>query len=131
MVPLCVSAVVIPNPLSDDMNTFEDLLNAVVGFIFWVGLTVAPVMLIVAGFIYVTSGGSPERVNTAKRWMLWTIVGLIIVLVARGLVTVLQSVLEVPDEEETLLIPYFFGAITYFLNKTVKGRDNLKINSQK
>jgi hypothetical protein len=83
----------IRNPLS--VNSFEELLDAFVNFIFWVGITLAPVMLIIAGFLYVTSSGSPEKVATAKRWIIWTLVGLAVVLLAKGLVAVLQSIIGV------------------------------------
>ncbi len=116
IVPLYASAVEIENPLS--VGSFEELLDAFVDFIFWVGITLAPVMLIVAGFIFVTSAGSPERVNTAKKWALYTIIGLAIVLLAKGLVAVLQSVIGVPEEESFLGLS-FFGITEYLSNKKI------------
>lgn len=124
-----VLAVTIPNPLS--VGSFEELLDAVVNFVFWIGITLAPVMLIIAGFIFVTSAGSPERVNTAKKWALYTIIGLAIVLLAKGLVAVLQSIIGVPEEEAFLGLS-FFGIAEYFSNKKCKKVEAIfKINSQK
>lgn len=86
------NGITIENPLNYD--TVEDLLNAVIDFIFWVGITVAPIMLIIAGFMYVTSGGT-GKLETAKNLMKYTFIGLAVLLLARGLVAVLQSIIGV------------------------------------
>ena len=90
-----VLAVEFKNPLAHD--TFEELLDAIIGFIFWVGITLAPVMLIIGGFLYITSGGDPNKVTTAKRWIIWTLIGVAIIILAGGLVAVIKSILGVED----------------------------------
>ena len=82
-----------PNPLK--VGTFEDLLNIFIDFIFTIGITVAPIILIIAGFLYITSAGDPKRVDTAKKMILYAVIGLLVLLLARGLVEVLKSVLGV------------------------------------
>jgi len=84
-------AVDFPNPLN--VTSFEALLEAITNFIFWVGITLAPLMLIIAGFMYVTSAGSPTRVAKANSLMLWTLVGLSALIAAKGLVNVIRSIL--------------------------------------
>ena len=81
------------NPLSTD--SFEDLLGAITQFIFTIALALAPVMLIIAGFMFVTSAGDTNRVGTAKKLAIYTLVGLAIILLASGLIKVLQSILGV------------------------------------
>ncbi|MBI2042117.1 MAG: hypothetical protein HYT20_03845, partial [Candidatus Nealsonbacteria bacterium] len=83
--------ITIPNPLG--VNTFEDLLNKIIGFVFWVGIVLAPIMFIIAGFMYVISGGSPQKVQTAKKIMIYTAIGLAVLLLARGLVVALKSII--------------------------------------
>lgn len=85
------SAITFTNPLG--VNTFEELLEAIINFVFWVGITLAPLMIIIAGFTYVTSGGSPDKVKKAKDLMLWAIIGLVILIAAKGLVQVIRSIL--------------------------------------
>jgi hypothetical protein len=85
--------ITIKNPLNVD--NFPDLIDALINFIFWVGITLAPIMLIIAGLIFVTSSGSPEKVTTAKNFMIWTLVGLAVLLLAKGLVAVIKSILGV------------------------------------
>ena len=86
-------AVEITNPLAYD--TFEKIVGAISRFLFNIGLALAPVMLIIAGFMYVTSAGDPKRVETAKKLVLYTLIGLAIILLASGLIKVLESILGV------------------------------------
>jgi len=79
------------NPLEHD--TFEEILGAVSKFLFQVGMALAPLMLVIAGFMYVTSAGSPTRVQTAQRMALYTVIGLAIILLASGLIAVLKSII--------------------------------------
>jgi hypothetical protein len=82
------------NPLK--YNNFEDIINALINFIFWIGVVgLAPLMLIIAGFIFVTAGGSPDRVSTAKRIIIYTLIGVAILLFAKGLILVVKSILGV------------------------------------
>lgn len=95
LIPVATAAAVepvvtIPNPLN--VESFQELLDAIINFIFWVGMAIAPVLFVIAGFIYVTSAGS-SRIDTAKKMMLYTVIGLVILLFARGLVTVLKSII--------------------------------------
>jgi len=100
------------NPLNVD--TFEELLDAVIGFIFWVGMALAPLMLIIAGFMFVTSGGSPEKVNNAKRLAVYTLIGLAVVIAAKGLIAVLKSILGVKEEA---FLPLYYLGIAKLQNK--------------
>lgn len=86
-------AVQFDNPLK--VGTFEQLLDAVINFIFWVGIVLAPLMLIVGGFMYITSAGSPTGVTRAKNTIIWTLVGLTFLIAAKGLVNVIKSVLGI------------------------------------
>ena len=86
-------SVCIANPLCAD--TFEQLLNAIINFLLILVPAVAVVMFVIAGFLFVTSAGDPNRVGTAKKMMLYTAIGLAIVLFASGLIKVIQSILGV------------------------------------
>ena len=81
------------NPLKYD--TFEKILGAISGFIFQIAMVLAPVMLIIAGFFFVTAAGDPKRVETGKHIILYTLIGLAIILLASGLIKVLESILGV------------------------------------
>jgi hypothetical protein len=88
----------IENPLQAE--TFEELLSSLINFVFYVAMAVTPIMIMIAGFFLLTAGGSPERVETAKKIILWTVIGLAIILLARGLISVLEHILGVPPPQE-------------------------------
>ena len=91
--PLISEAITIPNPL--EANSFTELLNAIIDFIFYLALGIAPIMIIVAGFFFITAQGDPEKINTAKRIILWVLIGLIIVLCAKGLIKLFGDIFGV------------------------------------
>ena len=79
------------NPLQTEDLT--DIVNNILTLLFNFALVLTPLMIVVAGTMFVTAGGSPERVSTAKRILLWTAVGFIIILLARGLIVVLRVII--------------------------------------
>ena len=81
----------IKNPLK--YTEIDQIIMAIAGFVFQIALILAPLMLIIAGFLFVTSMGEPEKVRKAKDLALYTIIGLVIVLLARGLVTLIAQIL--------------------------------------
>jgi len=79
------------------LPTFEELINGIISFISWVAIAIVPIAIIVAAFYFLTSGGDPEKVRTAKRIIFYTIIGLIIILLARGLPAIIREIIEGPS----------------------------------
>jgi len=93
LTPLFVVGIDLPNPLK--YNEFKDLVDAFINFIFWVGISLAPVMVLIAAFNFMTAGGDPYKVDIAKKILLYTAIGLAVVLMAKGLIGVLKNILGV------------------------------------
>jgi len=91
--PLTSEAVTIPNPLK--AQSFTQLLEAIIDFIFYLALGIAPIMIIVAGFFFITAQGEPEKIQTAKRIILWVLIGLIVVFCAKGLIKLFGEIFGV------------------------------------
>lgn len=91
IMPVLVQGAVIEieNPLEAD--TFEEFIIDIVDVIYTFALAVAPIMIIVAGFYFLTSVGEPAKINTAKQIILWTLIGLLIVISARGIIELFQE----------------------------------------
>jgi hypothetical protein len=87
----CPTGQTICNPLRFD--NFEDLVKSLIDFAFIIALAVAPLMVIIAGFLWITSAGDPTRLKTPKAIVLYTAIGLGVILLARGLIAIIQSVL--------------------------------------
>ena len=81
------------NPLQ--ATEFEDIIDNAINFIFNVAIVLAPLMIIVAGFLFVTAGGNPEQINRAKAIIIWTAVGFLIILLARGIMGIIKNILGV------------------------------------
>lgn len=81
----------IENPLKAE--SFEDLIDSLINFIFWISIAIAPLMIIIAGFYWLTAAGNPDRIKTALNIIKWTVIGFAIILFARGLVAIIGHVL--------------------------------------
>lgn len=75
----------IPNPLK--ACSLSHLVEMIAILIFNIALVVAPVMIIVGGFFFVTAAGNPEGIKTGKAIVLWTIIGFSVILLARGIIS--------------------------------------------
>lgn len=84
-----VSAVEIENPLSS--KTFIELLDKILTFAMQLAIAVAPIMILVAGFYYITAEGDPKKIETAHAIIKWVLIGLLIVLCSKGIVDFMRN----------------------------------------
>lgn len=93
--PFLISAAVIKieNPLK--YETFDKLVEAIINFIFNIALVLAPLMIIIGAFYFITAGGIPEKIKTGKTIITYTLIGLVIVLLAKGIIVVLRQAIGV------------------------------------
>ena len=85
--------VCIENPLC--ANTLWELLDAIINFIFYLSMPIAVIMIIIAGFYFVTAAGDPNKITTAKQIILYTLIGLLIILCATGLIKLFGEIFGV------------------------------------
>ena len=86
------NAVCIENPIK--AKTFEELINAIIDFLWMFGIAVVPMVIIIAGYFFVTSMGDPAKVTQAKKMVLYAMIGLLIIGMAKGIVTLIQKVFK-------------------------------------
>ena len=91
--PLCLNGPGSPNCVSD----FPSLLTKITGYIFTIIGALAVVMIVYAGFLFLISGGSPEKIGKAKSALVYAFWGIIIALAGTGLIAVIKAVLNVPS----------------------------------
>lgn len=87
--PILATSFEIPNPFKH--KTFESLINAIINFIFYVSLAIAPLMILIAAFYFITAGGNPQKIERGKKIIIYTFIGLLIVFLAKALVSVIQD----------------------------------------
>ncbi len=83
----------IPNPIGYD--SFPALINGIVSFIRNLALVVAPIIFLIAGFMYYFSGGNPDKAKDATNLIKWAVVGLVIILIANGITAVITNIMGV------------------------------------
>ena len=60
-------------------------------WIFVFGLAIAVIMILGGGIMFVTAAGDPGRLSTARKLLLWTVIGVVVMVFARGILAVLVS----------------------------------------
>jgi len=98
ILPIIVSAdepIRIENPL--EAESFEVIVNNIIDFIFKIAIVVAPLMVIVGGFLFVTAGGNVQQINRARNLLIWTAVGVLIILLSKGILSIIENILGVKE----------------------------------
>ncbi len=72
------------NPLKN-IDSLEDLLDAVLAAIITLGEIVLVLALVYTGFLFVAARGNPEEISKARGVLLWTIIGGLIILGASAI----------------------------------------------
>ncbi|MFA4998863.1 MAG: pilin [Candidatus Paceibacterota bacterium] len=81
----------IQNPIK--AGSFEDIIGNIINFIFKIAIVLVPLLVIVAGFFFVTSAGDVKKVTQAKSILIYTAVGLFIVLLSKGILAIIKQIL--------------------------------------
>jgi hypothetical protein len=95
------------NPIING-GDFDEMLERVLSWLWPFSLVIGALMLIVAGYSFVFSGGDPEKATTGRRIAVYALIGVTIITVARGIAVFVREVLTdaagdpIPPEE---LIP--------------------------
>ena len=69
------------------------MVDRILNILFFAAIAVAPVMILVAGFRFLTGGGNPETLKGARQMLIWTAVGFGIILLSKGIVIILRNVI--------------------------------------
>ncbi len=83
------------NPLKGDIKNIPDLLKLIGQFIFNLGIPVAVIIIIYAGFLMLTSGGNPTQYGRGLTALKYAVLGLAVILIGTGFVSLIKSILSV------------------------------------
>jgi len=95
----------IPNPLGG-VNNVTTLVGKIINFLIILAFPITAILIVYAGFLYITSAGNDEKVKTAQKALIWAIVGFAIVLVASSVPTIIEEFLS---GESTSTAPIIYG----------------------
>lgn len=83
----------IKNPLSVGGN-IENIIDAIItNFLMPIGFSLAGLMYLWAGFQFLTAGGQDKKITSAKQTLLWTTIGVLVIIAAKGIVIVVKGLL--------------------------------------
>ncbi len=84
----------LPNPLPD-VTSLWDLIIKITDFLRVIAYGLAPIAIVIAGYFFLFSEGDPGKIATAKKIIIWTIVGVLVIILASTLVNLLKNILTV------------------------------------
>lgn len=92
--PADSSTFTLPNPLSSQSIT--DILDKIIDFMLIVAGPVAVIMTIYAAYLFITAGDNQERIKTARKTLMYVIIGVAILILSKGIVSLTKSFLVTP-----------------------------------
>ena len=71
------------------------IINNVTNFIMIIAIPIAGLMILYAAFLILTAAENPKRFEDGKNTIIYTVIGLVIILLAKGLVVLITQLLGV------------------------------------
>ncbi|MCX6760829.1 MAG: hypothetical protein NTZ84_01880 [Candidatus Nealsonbacteria bacterium] len=100
IIPIGISAATTTGPSISILNPIAAsstavIIDNIISLIFYVGLVVTPLMIVIAGFLILTAGGDPKKVEQGRHIIIYTLIGLFIILFAKAIVSMLNKVMGI------------------------------------
>ena len=85
----------IPNPFGPGgLDTFQKLFDAVITFLYYIAGPIVVGMIIFAGLKFLFAKCEPGKITEAKNILWYAIVGLVVILIGRGFIALLESIIR-------------------------------------
>ncbi len=83
-----------PQPPPDyDYDDFLDAVARVVNYLFGGVLVICVIFILLAAYIFITAGGSPEKVTLARQYLIYALIGLAVAVIVRGIINFMAHIL--------------------------------------
>jgi len=92
--PTTGGSVQIQNPLNSNLSTVPAFMAAILDIVVKIGAPIAVLMVVYSGFLFVTARGSDEGLTKAKKALVWTIIGTMILLGAQIIANVISTTID-------------------------------------
>ena len=93
MIPMAVNA--LNKPQSHGLSTIDsadEIVNKVIDLVAAIIASIAVLMIVVSGIMYITSGGDSTKTETAKKMLTYSVAGLAVALLAYVIVIIVGNV---------------------------------------
>lgn len=81
----------IPNPVSG--LSVNQLVDVIFSILWPVAVAFFIIMFVIAGFLFATAQGDPEKVKQARQAVIWGVVGVLVALLAWSIVVVIRGLI--------------------------------------
>lgn len=82
------------NGTSSDEIDVMAAFNRIVNWLFTILVAFAVIIIVVAGYYFVTAAGNPEQITKARNFILYALIGVLVGLLARGMVSLVQKMVK-------------------------------------
>jgi len=89
----CVNPSSITVCSAGENSTFEEVVEAVFSFIFWLGMALFPIMCVFAGVLFMMSRGNPQKIESAKKLLFVAIIGLVLFVSAKAITSLVRGII--------------------------------------
>ena len=79
------------NPLQ--AGSFEELIEDIIEWVANIGILIAVGMIIYSGVLFMIAGGNDENITKAKKTLMWSLIGLAVLIIGKNWVTLVRSIL--------------------------------------
>ncbi|MGC9031361.1 MAG: pilin [Minisyncoccia bacterium] len=87
-----IAAVTIKSPIQ--ATSIEQIANNILNYIFWLGVILAPVMIVWGGLNILFASGDPNKVRQGTEIIKWTIIGFAVILFSRGIMALIEQIIK-------------------------------------
>ena len=82
------------NPLST--STIAGLVKTATNVIYVIAYMLTALLIMIGGFMIITSSGKPEQITKGRKIVLYTIIAFAILIIARGIINLILMIIDVP-----------------------------------
>lgn len=69
-------------------------IEKIITWLITIVLIVAALFIVFAAFTFITAGGDPEKLNTARNQVMYALIGVVVALLAHGLVLLIEKTVK-------------------------------------
>ena len=92
ILPALVLGQVVSAPELEICCGANSVLYRVMNWLFTILLVVAAIFIIIAAYMFVTAAGDPDKTKTARNFVLYALIGVLVAFGARGLVSLVGTI---------------------------------------
>jgi len=77
-----------------EAESITELIDSIATWLLGIGSTIAVIVVLWAAFLFMTSGGSKDQVTKARQTLWYAVIGLTVLLLAKGVTLLIQNILS-------------------------------------